>query len=78
MKIRTNLAFGYLSKCGFKENVLRGKCQDANVSINLVFDYQSKCMLLKFKHCRPILSEFRRLVDMNLKQHFVYFRKNDN
>ena len=30
----------------FKENVLRGRCQDANVSINLTFDYQSKCIIL--------------------------------
>ena len=33
-----------------KENVLRGRCQDANVKVNLAFDYQSKCILSKFKH----------------------------
>ena len=47
-------------------------CQNANVSVKLAFDYRSKCILLKFKHWRPIVLQFRRLVDMNLKQHFVY------
>ena len=41
-----NLAFDYVTKCEFKENVLRGRCQDANVSVNLAFDYQSKCIIL--------------------------------
>ena len=50
MIISANLAFDYLRKCEFKENILRGRCQDANVSVNLAFDYQSKCMQLKFKY----------------------------
>ena len=47
MIISANLAFDYLSKYKFRENVLRGRSQDANVSVKLAFDYQSKCMLSK-------------------------------
>ena len=50
MKISDNLAFDYLSKYKFKENVLRGRFQDANVSVKLASDYQNKCILSKFKH----------------------------
>ena len=49
MKISDNLALDYLSKCELKENVLRGRCQDANVSVNLAFDYQSMCILCTIK-----------------------------
>ena len=44
MKISVNLAFDYLSKCEFNENVLRGRCQDANINFKMAFDYQSKCI----------------------------------
>ena len=54
-KESVNMAFDYQSKCEFNDNVLRGKCQDANVSANLAFDYQGKYMLLKFKHVRTDL-----------------------
>ena len=40
--LSASLALNYSSKCKFKENVLRGRCQDANVSVNVAFDYQSK------------------------------------
>ena len=41
--------FDCLSKCGFKENVSSGMCQDADISVKR-FDYQNKCVLLKLKH----------------------------
>ena len=40
MLLSADLAFDYLSKCEFKENVLRGRCHDAKVSVHLAFDYQ--------------------------------------
>ena len=40
------VSFDYVTKCEFKENVSRGRCQDANVRVNLAFDCQSKCILL--------------------------------
>ena len=52
MNIRAKQAFNYHSKCHLKENVSRGRCQDAYIGVNLAFDHQSKCMLLvgfKFK-----------------------------
>ena len=73
LKISGNLDFDYLSKYEFKENVLRGRCQDANVIVKLVFDYQSRCIQLKLKHRRPIVLQFRGIVDTNLKQRFVHF-----
>ena len=48
--IIANLAFDHVTKCEFKENVLRDRCQDANVSVNFAFDYQSKCILSKLIH----------------------------
>ena len=36
MVLSANLGFDYVTKCEFKENVLRVRCQDANVSFNLV------------------------------------------
>ena len=45
MILSANLAFDYLSKCEFKENVLSIRYQDANVSVNLAFAYQRKSIL---------------------------------
>ena len=49
MKISANLGFYYSSKREFKENVSRSRSLVTNVSANLSFDYQSKCILLNFK-----------------------------
>ena len=42
MIISADLAFDNVTKWEFKENVLRGRCQDTDVSVNLAFGYQSK------------------------------------
>ena len=68
MIISASLAFDYVTKCEFKENVLRGRCQDANVSAKLAFDYQSKCILSKLRAMKTDrVTIWKRLVDMNWK-----------
>ena len=72
---RSSTFYAYLiTKIGnrnLKGNVLRGRCQDADMA----FEYRSKCILLLNSSGRPIVLQFRRLVDMNLEQHYVYLVK---
>ena len=68
MIISASLGFDYVTKYEFKDNVLRGRCQDANISVKLVFDYQSKWILSKLRAMKTDrVTIWKRLVDMNWK-----------
>ena len=51
VNIRANLVFDYQSMCELHENVSSGRCQDVNVSINLLSIIKAKEQVSRCRSC---------------------------